>query len=91
MTTTTLSELDLEHMWSLLVELDRAGHTEEARALARAYAVAQEVVYADLLAALDDDDPEFVRVMDAAERDIAANRLIAHDDVVRRLQALEDA
>ena len=91
MTTTALSERDLEHLWSLLEELDRAGRTEEATAVARAYAVVQELVFPDLMAVPDDDDEEFARSMDAAERDIASGNLIPHDEVVRRLQALGDA
>ena len=91
MTAIAVNEQDLVRLGSLLDELIRAGRTEEAEAVARVYALVQELVLADLFPALDDNDPEFARMMDEAERDIQMGRLIPHDEIVRRLQAPGDA
>ena len=91
MTTSVVSETDLVHLGVLLDELHSAGRVAEAAAVARVYSVVQGMLIAELEGDLDDDAPEFVRMMEAAEADIATNRLIPHEDVVRHLQALGDA
>ena len=91
MSSVSVTEQDLDHLRSLPWELHTAGRIEEAAAVPRAHAVVQEIVSANLFGALDDDHPEFVRMMDAAERDVAEGRLIPHEEVGRRLRALGDA
>ncbi len=90
MTAAPVSEADLELLWTLLEELGRAGLIEEGRALARAYAALQEIVYAELLD-VPDDDPGLVAMVESAEQDVTEGRLIPHDEVLRRFQALSDA
>ena len=88
MTTLAVSATDLSHVLSLLLEFQEAGRTDEAAALARVYSTLQAIALAEF--DVDDDDPEFVHQMEEAERDIAEGRLIPHDEVLRRLQALDD-
>jgi hypothetical protein len=88
MTALTVSDTDLSHVLALLLELQQAGRTDEAATLARVYSTLQAIVLAEF--EIDDDDPELVRQMEEAERDIAAGRLIPHEEVLRRLQALDD-
>jgi hypothetical protein len=88
MTALTVSDADLSHVLALLLELQQAGRTDEAATLARVYSTLQAIVLAEF--EIDDDDPELVRQMEEAERDIAAGRLIPHEEVLRRLQALDD-
>ncbi|MGH2584726.1 MAG: hypothetical protein ACRDJE_07405 [Dehalococcoidia bacterium] len=85
-----MSDTDLDHLERVLMELHEAGREEEAAALARLFSVAQGIYIAEHFPDLDDDDPEFVQMMEDAERDIAAGRLIPHGEVVRRLQALDN-
>ena len=90
MTTTQVSEADLEVLRSMLEELGRAGRMEEGQSLARAYAALQEIVHGELLD-VPDDDPDFIAMMETAEEDIAEGRLIPHDEVLQRYQTLNDA
>lgn len=90
MTTTTLTEQDIEHLQALLMELTEAGRSEEAVSLARVHAVVCSMVYADLFAG-DEDDEELAAELEEAERDYEAGRTIPHEEMLRRLQALDDA
>ncbi|MGH2584550.1 MAG: hypothetical protein ACRDJE_06515 [Dehalococcoidia bacterium] len=89
MTTATISEADLDVLADLLDELGRAGRIEEGRAVARAYAALTEILYPE--PGLPEDDPELAAMLDEAERDFEAGIFIPHEEVVRRLQALDDA
>ena len=89
MTMTPVTDQDIDILRALLMELHTAGRTEDAAALVRIHTLVCDVACADGCPE-DEDDPEFVLLMEAAERDIAAGRLIPHDDVVRRLQAIDD-
>jgi hypothetical protein len=89
MTTATISEADLDVLAGLLDELGRAGRIEEGRAVARAYAALSELLYPEL--GLPENDPELAAMLEQADRDIEAGNLIPHEEVVRRLQALDDA
>ena len=89
-TTTTLTEQDVDFLRSLLQELIDTGRKEEAASIARVHAAVCEIVFADLLA-LDEDDDELAEALGEAERDYYAGRTIPHEEVVRRLQALDDA
>ena len=89
-TTTTLTEQDVDYLRTLLGELIDAGRKEEAASIARVHAVVCEIVYADILAG-DEEDEELAREYEEAMRDLEAGRLIPHEEVVRRLQALHDA
>ncbi len=88
MTTATLTERDIDHLLSLLGELTWAGRTDEATTIARLYTLACSVLYPDLF---DDEDEgeELARALEEAERDFEAGRCTPHEDVVRRLQALD--
>jgi predicted transcriptional regulator len=90
MTTATATEQDLDHLMALLDELHAAGRIEEGRSVARAYAALSAEVYPELLE-LPDDDPELVEMLEEADRDIAAGRLIPHEEVLPHLRALIDA
>jgi hypothetical protein len=88
---TDISDRDLERLESVADELHRAGRNDEAETLLRAYLLLEELVYAsDLIPPDEDNDPEFNDAMEAAERDIQTGRLIPHDEVERRLWALDD-
>jgi hypothetical protein len=89
MTTATATAQDLEHLMTLLDELDAAGRVEEAKSVARAYAALSVEVYPELLD-LPDDDPEFVRDMEEAEQDFVEGRWSTHEEVMRRLRAVDD-
>ena len=92
MTTTILSLDDLDRLQGLVVELRRAGRIEEAEAVARAHAVVQEMIYFELFPITDDEsDPEFACMMEEAEQAIEQGRLIPHEEVLRRLQASDQA
>jgi predicted transcriptional regulator len=90
MTATALTDTELEHLVSLAAELDRAGRADEAAAVARAYVALIEMVVPDVSDRDADLDAEFVRDMEEAEREIAAGRLVPHDEVIRRLPFLRD-
>ena len=89
MTALAVSATDLSHILSLLLDFQDAGRTGESAALARVYSTLQVIALTEF--ELDDDDPELMRQMEEAERDIAEDRLIPHDEVLRRLRALDDA
>lgn len=94
MVTTAISFDDLERLQALMLELHEAGRTDEAAVLAQAHAVLSGILIDEQFPWLDDDDPddpEFVAAMEEAERDFAEGRGIPHADVLRRLQALDDA
>ena len=57
----------------------------------RAFVILSEIVGPQVSDADEDLNSEFVRDMEEAERDVAAGRLIPHDEVMRRLQALDHA
>lgn len=84
-TPATVTEADVYHLRELVCELSDAGRSGDATAVAHAHAAVQDIVYPWLLD-LDDDDPEFVASMEAAERDIAEGRTYSHEEVLRRLQ-----
>lgn len=90
MTTTAATERDLEHLQGLIEQLDAAGRVDDARSVARAYAALSAEVYPDLLD-LPDDDPEMVEMLEASEQDFAEGRWSTHEEVMRRMQALDDA
>jgi hypothetical protein len=82
---------DLSRLGDLMMALHEAGHIDEANKVAEAYTALQGVFIAEHFPWLDDDDdPEFLRQMEEAEQDIAAGRLIPHDEVMRKLRALDD-
>jgi hypothetical protein len=89
MTTATATQQDLDHLMSLLEELDVAGRVDEARSVARAYAALSAEVYPELLG-LPDDDPELVEMLEQSERDITEGNLIPHEEILPRLRALID-
>ncbi len=91
MTTVAFHESELNHLLSLALELHEAGRLEGGAAVARAFVLLREMIQPERSDADADLDPEFIRDMEEAEEDIAAGRLIPHEDVMRRLQALDDA
>ncbi len=90
MTTTTVTWEDIEYLRSLLRELTEAGRKDEAAKVLRIHSIVQSIYMAENFDD-EEDDPDFIRQMEEAERDIAEGRLIPHEEVVRRLQALDDA
>ena len=90
MAAVAFDQVDLDRLLAIAQELHDAGRIEEGAALARAFALLSELAGPEISDADDDLDPEFIRDMEEAERDIAAGRLIPHEDVVRRLEALGD-
>jgi len=92
MIATELTFDDLDCLGELMMELHEAGRTEEAHSLARIYSTIQGIVAEaeGLDMGTGEDDPEFVAAMERAERDYADGRWLAHDDVMRRLRALDD-
>jgi hypothetical protein len=87
--TTTFTDEDIDLLRSLMMELHTAGRTRESSMLARAHAIVCEVVYAHLFEG-EDDDEEFARDVEEAERDFAAGVWLSHDEVMRRLGTLQD-
>lgn len=90
MTTATVTYTDLERLRELMMELHEAGRLEESHLVARAHAVMEGVYTTENFPWLDDDDPEFDRQMEEAERDFAEGRWIPHEEVVRKLRAIEN-
>lgn len=92
MTTATITFESLDHLRDLMIELHDAGRMDEATAVALAHAALQEIYIRENFPGLDDDeDPEFIAAMEAADRDIAEGRTVPHEDVMRNLMALDDA
>jgi hypothetical protein len=89
MTALALDQADLDRLVAITHELHDAGRIEEAAALARAFAALSDLSGPEISDADEDLDPEFIREVEEAEKDIAAGRLIPHEDVVRRLAALD--
>lgn len=90
MTTETVNDADLDLLLTLLEELTNAGRIEEGRSVARAYTALMTMLYPELTE-VPENDPEFIASMEAAERDFAEGRWIPHDEVIKRLQALDNA
>lgn len=91
MTMTALTDVEMDHLVALAKEFDQAGKTNEAAALVRAYLVLTERAGPVLSDRDEELGPQFIRDMEEAERNVAAGRLIPHEDVMRRLLALDDA
>lgn len=92
MTTATITFESLDHLRDLMLELHGAGRVDEAASVALAHAALQEIYIRENFPGLDDDDdPEFISAMEAADRDIAEGRTIPHEDVMRQLMGLADA
>jgi len=91
MIATELTFDDLDCLRDLLVELHLAGRTKEVESLQRVHATVEYIVAeaAGLDMGTGEDDPEFVAAMEEAEADIAAGRLIPHEEVMRKWQALD--
>jgi hypothetical protein len=89
MTTPTVTAADLSHLMSLLLELTRAGRAEEAAAVARAYAVMNDILCTQLYPH-NDDDPQLARMVEAAEEDARTGRLIPHEVVLERFRSLDN-
>ena len=91
MIATELTYDDLECLRDLLVELHEAGRAKEVESLVRIHAAMQDIVAEamGLDTGTGEDDPEFVAAMERAERDYAEGRTLAHEDVMRRLRALD--
>ena len=89
MITTELSYEDLECLRELMLELHEAGRMKEARSLERIRALIEGLVAEamGLDTGTGEDDPEFMAAMEEAEADIAAGRLIPHEEVERRWRA----
>jgi hypothetical protein len=88
-TTATVGEYDIEVLRILLQELNAEGRKDEASAVARVHAIICEIVYADLLDPLDENDEELAAALEEAERDFAEGRGIPHEEVLRRLAEIE--
>lgn len=87
-TTTTVSFEDLERLQHAMLALHEAGRMAEARELEPLHAKLSGILCAELSGGDNpDDDPEFMAQVEQAERDIAAGRVTAHEDVIRRLMA----
>jgi hypothetical protein len=92
MIATELTYEDLECLRDVLVELHLAGRTKEVESLHRIHGAIEYIIAeaAGLDMGTGEDDPEFVAAMEQAERDYAEGRWLRHEDVMRRLRALDD-
>lgn len=89
MTTATVTIDDLMRLRDVMTELLHAGRTEELEALARVHAAVQGMILDEYFED-DDDDPELLAAIEESERDYEAGRWIPHEEMVRRLEQLND-
>lgn len=86
----TITSDDLDRLRDLFDEMLDAGREREAESITHAYFTLLDLLYPDPTNGLPDDDPELAEMLDAAERDIESGNLIPHEEVLRRLKALDD-
>jgi hypothetical protein len=90
MAVVAFQQADLNRLLAIARELHDAGRIEEGAAVARALAVLNDLSGPEISDADEDLDPEFIRDMEEAEKDIAAGRLIPHEVVLERFRSLNN-